>query len=275
MSNNTTKAATISILGCGWFGLELAKNLIAKGYRVKGSTTSSEKIQTLISNSVDAFLLKVTEDSIDADPRFLETDILIITIPPLRASKEQHTFVGKIKQIIGAVVLQKITKVFFISSTSVYGDENSEVNELTPVDPATDSAKALVAAENLLTHNTSFETNILRFAGLIGPGREPGRFFSGKKNIANGQAPVNLIHLNDCVNLCTKILERNIIGQLFNICSPDHPQKQTFYREASFKIQMPAPEFKDELLNWKIVSGSKISNLFNYTYHNLKLEYLA
>ena len=34
----------VSILGCGWLGLPLAKSLIEKGFSVNGSTTSVEKI---------------------------------------------------------------------------------------------------------------------------------------------------------------------------------------------------------------------------------------
>ena len=37
----------ISILGCGWLGLPLAKAIVENGFSVKGSTTSSEKIATL------------------------------------------------------------------------------------------------------------------------------------------------------------------------------------------------------------------------------------
>ena len=37
----------ISILGCGWLGLPLAKALIENGFSVKGSTTSTDKLTAL------------------------------------------------------------------------------------------------------------------------------------------------------------------------------------------------------------------------------------
>ena len=37
----------IAILGCGWLGLPLAKSLLSKGYKVKGSTTSESKLEIL------------------------------------------------------------------------------------------------------------------------------------------------------------------------------------------------------------------------------------
>ena len=37
----------VSILGCGWLGLPLAKALIGEGYTVKGSTTTPAKLNLL------------------------------------------------------------------------------------------------------------------------------------------------------------------------------------------------------------------------------------
>ena len=37
----------ISILGCGWLGLPLAKELLDRSFEVKGSTTSSNKLDQL------------------------------------------------------------------------------------------------------------------------------------------------------------------------------------------------------------------------------------
>ena len=46
---------SISILGCGWLGLPLARQLIKLGYSVKGSTTSPEKIQILKGSQIDGY----------------------------------------------------------------------------------------------------------------------------------------------------------------------------------------------------------------------------
>ena len=39
----------IGIIGCGWLGLPLAKEFISNNYKVKGSTTTKEKLETLLS----------------------------------------------------------------------------------------------------------------------------------------------------------------------------------------------------------------------------------
>ena len=54
----------ISILGCGWLGLELAKTLIAKDYSVKGSTTSTHKINSFKAAGITPFIIKLSEQKV-------------------------------------------------------------------------------------------------------------------------------------------------------------------------------------------------------------------
>jgi 3-hydroxyisobutyrate dehydrogenase-like beta-hydroxyacid dehydrogenase len=56
----------ISILGCGWLGMPLAKSLLEKGFSVKGSTTSFEKISAIESNGIQPFQIELSETEIKA-----------------------------------------------------------------------------------------------------------------------------------------------------------------------------------------------------------------
>jgi nucleoside-diphosphate-sugar epimerase len=148
----------------------------------------------------------------------------------------------------------------------VYGDSNTEVDEYTDARPDTDSGKAILAAESLLKGYKNFSTTVIRFGGLIGPDRNPGRFFAGKKGIPNGQAPVNLIHLSDCIGITLSILENAAFGNTFNACSPDHPSRADFYTNAAIQSSMELPEFKDELLNWKQVNSIMLNQKLSYSF---------
>ena len=97
--------------------------------------------------------------------------------------------------------------MLFISSTSVYGEENLIVTEETELNPDTESGKQLVQTEQLLQSNLNFKTTILRFGGLIGEDRHPIKFLAGRKNIENPNAPINLIHQDDCIGIIMEILE--------------------------------------------------------------------
>ena len=255
---------TISILGCGWYGLALAKTLISKGITVKGSTTSAEKLPILTGAGIEAHLLDLSTQITNAV--FFDCDVLIIAIPPKARSEEGASYVPKLQIAIDDINAYGVKKVILISSTGVYSDPNAEVNELTHPQPDAVSGKVLWEAEDLFRQQTNFKTTIIRFGGLIGPGREPGRFFAGKKDIPNGLAPVNMIHLNDCIGVTEAIINQDVFGCTINACTPHHPQKSLFYARAAAKAGLSAPEFIPELNEWKIVSSVNIPQILNYQY---------
>ena len=256
----------VSILGCGWYGKALAGSLIKQGINVKGSATSAEKSNRLAELGITPYLVRFDVDDASFDPAFFECDVLVISIPPKFRKGESSSYLPKIKNIIQAILQNDIKKVIYISSTGVYGDHNSTVNELDDPNPDTESGITLYEAEKLFQKETTFNTTIIRFGGLVGPGRDPGRFFAGKKDIPNGMTPINLIHLEDCVGISMSIIKQNIFGCLFNACSPDHPAKKDFYKEASLKGGYELPAFIHELTNWKIVDSTCLKPVLNYEF---------
>ena len=256
---------TISILGCGWFGFAFAKQLIALGYEVKGSTTTPEKLALIGNEKIKPFLISFTANEVIADTNFFTSDVLFICIPPKRNSAELNSYPDKIKSILAASE-HRTKQVVLISSTSVYSDKNTIVNEESETNPDTDSGKVVLAAENLLKETLPHHYTIIRFAGLIGPDRNPGRFFAGKMNIPNGLAPVNLIHQTDAVGIACKILENQAFGRIYNACSPDHPSKKDFYTLAAKNTGLLAPLFLEEKKDWKVVSSLNVPKFLNYKF---------
>ena len=234
----------ISIAGCGWYGLNLAKELVKNDYTVKGSTTTADKLPLLEDAGISPYLIDFADSNIQSD--FFNCDILWICIPPKARSGNGEGYINSINTLIDAAKKHQIKQVILISSTSVYADNNSEVNELTQLIPDTESGKVMVHAEELLKQETSFTTTIIRFAGLFGPGRDPGRFFGGKKDIPNGNAPINLIHLTDCIGVSLAILDKQAFGQTYNACTPNHPTKAAFYTKADMRMGLEKQEFLDE-----------------------------
>lgn len=257
---------TVSILGCGWYGLALAKTLVARGAQVKGSTTSANKLETLDEAGIKAFLIDLSAADLRYTSDFFTCDVLVIAIPPKSRTDQGAEYVPRLQRVINAINENRIPKVILISSTGVYANLNKEVNELTDPQPDTLSGRILHEAEELFRQETKFATTILRFGGLIGPGREPGRFFAGKMFIPNGLAPVNLIELNDCTAITEAVIERNAFGYTFNACSPHHPAKYEFYTKAALKAGLERPGFVTELNDWKIVNSINVDSLLAYQY---------
>ena len=261
---------TISVLGCGWLGLPLATKLAEMGHIVKGSTQTAAKLAVLHKQGIDPYLIEVHRKIKGNNlSHFFKSGVLIINIPPGRKRRDvARSHPKQIEAIIEKALLHGTKRVLFVSSTSVYGNVNRMVTESDETRPETPSGEALVAAENLLLAQTAFETTIIRFGGLTGADRKAGRFLVGKKDVKNGDAPVNMIHQDDCIGLITQIIIQEKWGYLFNACADEHPTRKEFYT-AQAKLQgFEAPQFskEDALVGFKEVSNYKIKEELSYDF---------
>ena len=259
----------ISILGCGWLGLPLAKALVSKGYSVKGSTTSEEKLAILENAGIEPFLIALSENKATGNiTDFLEnSEILIIDVPPKLRGSRTDNFVSKIRNIIPFIEKSAVQNVLFISSTSVYNDDDTFVTEETIPKPGTESGKQLLETEQLLLSNSIFKTTILRFGGLIGEDRHPIHFLAGRDNLDNPKAPINLIHQQDCVGIILKIIEKNAWNETFNAVAPFHPSREMYYTQKALDLDLALPRFNpDNNFGGKIILSARLEKVLNYTF---------
>jgi hypothetical protein len=258
---------TISILGCGWLGLPLAKHFIAKGCKVKGSTTSANSLEQLEAAGIVPYLIHVTADAVEGDlPDFVqEADILIINFPPKRIPDIEEIHPRQIEQLIGKIPVEQ--KVLFISSSSVYQNTNAVVTEELELYPEKTSGIALMRAEQRLQACLKGRLSILRLAGLVGYDRLPGRFLANKKEVKNGDAPINVIHQDDCIGLIEQLIKQERWGEIYNGCADEHPVRKEYYTRAARQIGMVPPQFAEqEPTAYKIVSNEKSRNELGYAY---------
>ena len=259
----------ISILGCGWLGLPLANFLIKSGFVVKGSTTNLDKISILENNKIQAFQIELSEIEIkgEIDSFLKNSEILIIDIPPKLRGVSSENFVKKIQNLIPFIEKCKIKKVLFISSTSVYSDKNKIITEQTKPNPETESGKQLLETETILQSNTNFKTTVIRFGGLIGEDRHPIHFLTGRKNIENPEAPINLIHQKDCIGIIKAVIEQNCFGETFNAVAPYHPTRKDYYSKKAQQLNILAPKFEVEKnTSGKIIRSDKLITELNYNF---------
>ena len=257
----------IGILGCGWLGFPLAKSFASLGYQVRGSTTSVDKILSLALHDINPFLIAIhnhhTEGNLDY---FLkDLDVLIINLPPKLQSNPNTNYVSKIRTLIKKIKASTTKNIVFISSTSVYSNSESIVNENSPTAPQTESGKQILEAEKLLMDCENLSIKIIRCAGLYGPGRHPVFQLAKKEELSNPNQPVNLIHLEDCIGIIHYILNNNIQSQIINAVAPLHPTREVYYSNIAKQLSLELPPFKHE--------SSSHGKTINSIYINSKLGY--
>lgn len=260
----------VAIVGLGWLGMPLAVSLRARGWQVTGSKTTLDGVEAARMSGIESYLLKLEPellceaDDLDA---LMSVDALVITLPARRSGPGETFYMQAMQEIVDSALAHRIPRIIFTSSTSVYGDASGTVKENTPRNPVTASGRVLKDLEDWLHNLPGTSVDILRLAGLVGPGRHPGRFFAGK-TAPDGQQGVNLVHLEDVIAAITLLLQAPKGGHIYNICAPLHPARSVFYPIMARQLDLAPPQFVGATDNakGKIVDGSRITKELGFDY---------
>lgn len=261
---------SVAIAGMGWLGQPLAVHLNSLGYSVKGSVTSLEKATQLQQRGFDAYRVLISENGVHGSTNVLlkDVDYVIVMIPPGLRKNTGADFVMKMKHLLDEIKLYKVPKMVLISSTSVYDDAQGRVTE--EVQPRSESinGRQLRDVEELFINCEQIQTTVVRFGGLMGGSRRPIRYLVGRKDLAGGNAPVNLIHRDDCILIITEILKQEAFGHIFNAVNPEHPKKSDYYIDKANKLGLEPPSFEASVFHetFKQVDSENLKKILGYEF---------
>ncbi len=260
---------SISIIGAGWFGLPLADYLVKTGMQVYASTTSDEKMEILKQKNIQPYLLNLNPIPENFEPELFNSDLLLINIPPRNTHGDNEFHFKQLNWIKNQFNTSRAQKVIFISSTAVYPNLNKEVfEEDASPDMISRGGVRLLACEELFKEPSNKSYLILRFGGLIGNGRHPIKYLSGKE-IKGSLNPVNMVHLDDCIQVTARLIEKEIKNETLNVVSDHLHTKEAFYISAAKDYKLEPPVFVNENEPFKEVSNKKLKSIldYNFKYH--------
>ena len=254
----------IAIVGLGWLGLPLAKHFISKGFHVVGTVRTEEKKEKIKSEGIQVAIWNSKSQNNTISPELMQNcKYCIINIPPGKINSTDD-YANDCIKILPFFSAQ--TKFIFISSTGIY-PENIGMAIEDQFDRKKHLGNHIALAEEWLNKKLNERLTILRMAGLIGLDRHPAKFLAGKKELLNGLAPVNLIHLTDCIQLIEKVIEKSCWGEVINGCSNEHPCRMDYYTKSCQYFGLELPSFKEDIAeSSKLIDNSKSKLL-------LKVEY--
>lgn len=230
---------TLLCFGFGYTAEVLARRLFASGWRIKGTTRSSDKLRALEERGIEAHLFDRANPLSDA--RIFEDVTHVLTsIAPDEAGDSVIDIHGR--ELEHAPRLEWCG---YLGTTAVYGDRQGDwVDETTPVSPTVPRAARRVAAEKQWL-GTGLPLHVFRLAGIYGPGRNP--FVS----LANGSARrivkpgqvFSRIHVEDIANVIEASIVRPNPGRIYNVCDdePAPPQDVVAYAAKLLGVE-PPPE---------------------------------
>lgn len=255
----------IAIIGLGWLGAELGKQLKANGFFICGTTTSVKKSLEL-NKTFDQVVNYKLGDSIDQVTFKKAIDFFVITIPP----SSSEFYVSHLEELIHKLKEKnKSAKFIYTSSISVYGSEPRIVNEGSETNAETSNAKKMLAVEKILQGKYSECSSVIRLGGLVGDERHPVNYLSGRIGVKKPNAAINLIHRDDVLSFISALIE-HFQGITFNLVSPNHPKKKEYYNWVAEQKDLMLVVFDEEDKNLdKVVNCIAVKSInFEFKYRS-------
>lgn len=256
-----TEDLSVTIIGCGWLGLPLGKALVDLGHTVSGSVRSEAGFDKLQAAGIQPFVLDL-EKSFDVPTEIVaQTDVLIITLPPIDA-KHPERYEGMLKEVIAQ--FSEDSRILFTSSTGIYPKEAGNYVEDFVFNAEQDST-VLNRAENVI-RNANRSYVILRLGGLMGPNRHPIRSLQGRKGVENPDGPINFVHQGDVIRALLLCVENQEISGTFNLVFPQYPTRKSYYELAAKHYGFVPPEFAESPSVERRISANKIQERTGFTF---------
>ena len=198
----------ILFIGCGDIAQRAAGPLGSKhscfGLRRNPARLPSEITPIMADASDPQQLLSVASNKFD---------IWIATLSPAEFTHQayQQSYLAVAQAMAQTVnALHQAPKlIIWVSSTSVYGDNNGDwVDETTKPNPVTFSGKILLQAEQII-QNLPCSSTLVRFSGIYGPGRSRllSQVQAGKGRPKLPEQWSNRIHADDCGAVLAHLIE--------------------------------------------------------------------
>ncbi|CCQ36083.1 homolog to NAD-dependent epimerase/dehydratase [Natronomonas moolapensis 8.8.11] len=193
----------VGILGCGYVGLELARQLHGT-HDVVGVRRSPEGIDAIEATGATAVRADVTDPDELASVPDVDALVFAASSGGRGAAAAERVYVEGLRTAIEAFGSRASPpeRLVYTSSTGVYGDHDGAfVDEDTPLDPTTEKTRVLAEAERIareLAAEYGIDGGVARFAGLYGPNRyRLGRYLEGP--VTEGY--LNMIHREDAAGI--------------------------------------------------------------------------
>ena len=222
----------VLIVGCGFVGLPLGRELARQGHQVYGLRRSVNADGELKAAGITPLHADITKPgTLSSLPCNFEWVANCAASGGGGVDDYRRLYLDGTRNLIDWLGGSPPQKYVYTSSTSVYGqDDGSVVAESSPTTPPTETGHVLIETENLLqaAATRNIPAVILRVAGIYGPGR--GYWFKQfLKDAAqiegHGERFLNMIHRDDVVGCIIAALENGKPGEIYNAVD-DEPVSQ-------------------------------------------------
>ncbi len=219
------------VLGCGYVGLELARQL-RDSYEVVGVRRSADGVEAVEAAGCTGVQADVTDPGTLSRVPDADAVVFAASAGGRGVAAARETYVEGQRTAVEAFGGREHPpdRYVYTSSTGVYGDHGGDwVDEATPFDPASEREETLIEAERLALDRTAdlgVDGTVARFAGLYGPSRyRLERYIDGP--VTEGY--LNMVHRDDAAGAVAHLLEADAArGEAVNVVDDEPVSKWEF-----------------------------------------------
>ncbi|HEX8595146.1 MAG TPA: SDR family oxidoreductase [Pseudomonas sp.] len=213
-------APSVLIAGCGDIGSRLAQQLLAQQWTVFGL----RRTVSLLPAGVNGIAGDLFQPTAPTGWPATNLDYLVYCATPTERDEAGYraAYVEGLRHVLGWLTQygQRPKRIFFVSSSSVYGQQHGEwVDETSPTDASTYSGRVMLEAE-LVALQSGFPASVVRLTGIYGPGRNDlaNRVRQGYSVPAEPPLYGNRIHADDAAGLLAFLLQADSQGTELENC---------------------------------------------------------
>jgi nucleoside-diphosphate-sugar epimerase len=239
----------ILIVGCGYVGLALGRRLSSSGAEVLGLRRQGDPDGAMAAAGIQPLCGDLTQPAdLEAIPGDFDSVVCAVSSSRGGADAYREVYLGGARNLIEWARHRRVGRIVSVSSTSVYSQtDGSWVSEDSPVEPAGETGRLLVATEQLFAeaHRSGVvPTQIVRVAGIYGPERGHlfGQFIAGLARRDPGQGRwINMIHRDDVASALEAILLHGEAGRTYNAVDDEPVLQGEFLRFLATETGLPLP----------------------------------
>lgn len=237
------------IVGSGYLGLRVGRLLAARGEHVLGTTRTPARANALITAGIEPVIADVLDPASLAPIPDTDRVLYCVGFDRNAGPAMRTVYVEGLRNALECLG-DRVNRWVYVSSTSVFGgNDGGWVDEETPPEPATESGRVCLDAEDRardLAARRGLALMVLRLSGLYGPGRIIRRKLveAGHPIAGDPDKYLNMIQIDDAVQSAVAVLDRGEPGRLYH-ASDDRPApRREFYSLIAAHLGAPAPRFE-------------------------------
>nr|XP_043631641.1 protein YeeZ [Erigeron canadensis] len=260
---NINEKQMMFIMGLGFVGEFVAKNLINQGWDVSGTCTSVAKMDRLKKLGLNLHLFDANHPKLEVLDIMNEHTHLLVSIPPCKDIGDpmlQHAEL--LRRKLGNERLQWLC---YLSTTGVYGDcGGAWVDENYQPNPPSELAKLRLAAEEgwlTLGRELGLAAHVFRLGGIYGPGRSAIDTIIKRGPLSDAQSVrsfkkyTSRVHVADICNALNASIQNPFPGRIYNIVDDDPaPRTEVF----SYAHKLYSEKWPSQIKN--VVSPAPVTN---------------